>query len=750
MRLLGSFPAVAFALVLLSIVGACVAQASAELLLVAGVLAAMSWYVTEGPRGRTLPRWVCNLLIIAACLNVVADLMVHVDDPMGVLGRFAVWLTLIKLYERRTARDHAQLLLLSLLLMIAGCLQSVDLIFGVVLLVYAVLGLYALMLYQLYVSWEGGRAERRRATPRGYRLAPVLRPVFGLRTTLQFRALVSGLGAAGIVLSTLLFVIFPRRFGEGMIGRLPAPAAMRRVGFTDEIDLLTGGRITDARHQALTLRLLDEQDKPIVTGRPLFVRGAALDRYDGAGVWRTGDERLLGVETQPPATASLGVEPSPDGRIITQQYTVHFRTDAIFALATPVTVATDVSARLAWDPVRQTLATQGPTRVAAYAVRSAVTPGSDGGDPTGVEPATWPAAWRFDDDRVRALARERLRLAGVGPRPASGPARWRWHRQVADAFTRYLQAEPFAYTLDLSDVVTRMEDGRPLDPIVQFLLETRRGHCEYFASALAALCHTVGVQARVVSGFVARNYDETAGVYPILANNAHAWVEVRTGRDAWTAFDPSPPAAIRDLHEVDADITDRLRWLYQRFEGGWSDGVVKFDQTAQRSLVDSLNLGWSRRLTDLLQSLRQSLDRINRAFYFGPAGYVWMGIVALALVIAVVALVRLTRRSIAIRRTARLRHVRGAEYQRMLRQLGFYVDMLQALDRAGWAKPEWQPPLQFADGLAARRPRAAGLVRELSALFYDVRYGRRRLTAERAADARRWLEALPAALRERT
>jgi hypothetical protein len=45
-RLLQRFPVVAFAFVLLSIVGLCIAQQSVELLLVAGALAAISWYVT--------------------------------------------------------------------------------------------------------------------------------------------------------------------------------------------------------------------------------------------------------------------------------------------------------------------------------------------------------------------------------------------------------------------------------------------------------------------------------------------------------------------------------------------------------------------------------------------------------------------------------------------------------------------------------------------------------------------------------
>ena len=55
MSLLRSFPIMVITLVLLSIVGFCAAEHSVKLLFVAVTLTALSWYVTEGPRGRTLP-----------------------------------------------------------------------------------------------------------------------------------------------------------------------------------------------------------------------------------------------------------------------------------------------------------------------------------------------------------------------------------------------------------------------------------------------------------------------------------------------------------------------------------------------------------------------------------------------------------------------------------------------------------------------------------------------------------------------
>jgi hypothetical protein len=129
-------------------------------------------------------------------------------------------------------------------------------------------------------------------------------------------------------------------------------------------------------------------------------------------------------------------------------------------------------------------------------------------------------------------------------------------------------------------------------------------------------------------------------------------------------------------------------------------------------------------------------------FNVGPGGYIWMGIVAVALVLAVIALVKLMRRSMAIRRALRLEHLRGAEYRRMLQDLGFYLDMLTVLKRGGMAKPAWQPPLIFATILQQQRPDAARLISDITHVFYQARYGTAAIDRRRLEHARDQVHAL--------
>jgi hypothetical protein len=56
----------------------------------------------------------------------------------------------------------------------------------------------------------------------------------------------------------------------------------------------------------------------------------------------------------------------------------------------------------------------------------------------------------------------------------------------------------FTYTLDLTDAAKLKRDE---DPMVAFLYDLKRGHCEYFAGAMTLMCQSLGMHERVVIGF---------------------------------------------------------------------------------------------------------------------------------------------------------------------------------------------------------------------------------------------------------
>lgn len=81
------------------------------------------------------------------------------------------------------------------------------------------------------------------------------------------------------------------------------------------------------------------------------------------------------------------------------------------------------------------------------------------------------------------------------------------------------------------------------DPVCDFLLHRRDGHCQYFASAAVILLRCVGVPSRFVSGYYAH---EPAGKDTLVVRqrDAHAWAECWTDATGWITVDATPDAGL--------------------------------------------------------------------------------------------------------------------------------------------------------------------------------------------------------------
>ncbi|MGA2613062.1 MAG: transglutaminase-like domain-containing protein [Spirochaetia bacterium] len=79
-------------------------------------------------------------------------------------------------------------------------------------------------------------------------------------------------------------------------------------------------------------------------------------------------------------------------------------------------------------------------------------------------------------------------------------------------------------------------DGNQLH---HFLFEAKKGYCSYFAFAMALMCRSLGIPARVSVGFYVDPRSEILNFYEVKAFQAHAWVEVWFGNIGWVEFDPT-------------------------------------------------------------------------------------------------------------------------------------------------------------------------------------------------------------------
>jgi len=117
------------------------------------------------------------------------------------------------------------------------------------------------------------------------------------------------------------------------------------------------------------------------------------------------------------------------------------------------------------------------------------------------------------------------------------------------------------------------------DPIEHFLFKSRKGNCEYFASATALLLRLMGIPSRLVGGF--RGYIENryGGYYLVTNSMAHVWVEAYVnGR--WLRIDTTPPYVSPAVNRISK--LDLLRDFLITF---WYRNVVDFSAQKQVSLL---------------------------------------------------------------------------------------------------------------------------------------------------------------------
>lgn len=121
----------------------------------------------------------------------------------------------------------------------------------------------------------------------------------------------------------------------------------------------------------------------------------------------------------------------------------------------------------------------------------------------------------------------------------------------------------FTYTRYLT--IGRAPFGKPT-AISIFLTQSKRGHCEYFATAAALLLRAADVPARYCVGYAVMEKDMKRDEFVIRGTHGHAWTRVwNESKGVWIDFDPTPPNWLA----AETAGSSESRWFadaYQRFK----------------------------------------------------------------------------------------------------------------------------------------------------------------------------------------
>lgn len=722
------FKPVLYALLMVGLTGFALAAQAPELWAfgAAGILL-NAWLVFSG-RFAPMPRMLANAVTLVATLYSARQMLTNFGPPVIVIGQFLVLLHLVKLWEQRANRDYAQLLVLSLLLMVAAAINTASLVFGVLFIAYLFLSLYCCLLFHLKVETDAARAalalHEESASPE--RLRQDQRYL-----SRSMRRLTAFVSAVALATAVAVFLLFPRGSGGNLLGPLQFRPSQALTGFSDEVSFQKIAQIQQ-NDQVMAYVHVWRNDMP-VEGGTLLLRGTTLDSYTGGnnrrrGRWQWVRSRRGGI------TSSYSVAPAEVEQLVPERgqgdrwkQMVHLRptgTATLFALP-GVTSFSPLkrSVELRFTKGDSVLQTQGAlqqpfdyevvSRNALDLPEFNLAPDSRMGRSV-IAPAIAEYARQVEvsgSDDAGPLAPRRP-ATQVGPHPLDA--------SIAAAIEAHLQSQ-FSYTLDLTDA-RKIIEGQ--DPLVAFLYDLKRGHCEYFAGAMALMCQSLGMQARVVTGFKCDEYNDTpgAGYFIVRQSHAHAWVEVRTP-DGWRTFDPTSGNEV-GVNRV--TFWQRVKHVFDYMEFTYANSVIAFDNTNQENLINSVEtrmtntmyrgVGWVASLKAWAES--DQLDYITSHVVF-----ILIGLILLVLVACIVWF--LLEKWALRRRAARigLEALPPAEQLRLARQLAFYDDLVRLLSRHGIHRARHLTPLEFSRSLTFLPATTYETVRRLTTLFYRVRFG---------------------------
>lgn len=168
------------------------------------------------------------------------------------------------------------------------------------------------------------------------------------------------------------------------------------------------------------------------------------------------------------------------------------------------------------------------------------------------------------------------------------------HQRLAAAYG-WFKAQGFEYTLRPGLMPTKAS----LDAV---LFQQKRGFCEHYAAAFAALMRAAGIPARVVIGYQGGEWQPATKQLQILQRDAHAWVELWLPPGQWRTVDPTAWIAPDRISQgVAASLSARdqqqlgrpkLGWFnqlllpWQKLDQGWSEWIISFDRAQQNLLLE--------------------------------------------------------------------------------------------------------------------------------------------------------------------
>ncbi|MDO5696570.1 MAG: DUF3488 and transglutaminase-like domain-containing protein [Dermatophilus congolensis] len=112
----------------------------------------------------------------------------------------------------------------------------------------------------------------------------------------------------------------------------------------------------------------------------------------------------------------------------------------------------------------------------------------------------------------------------------------------------------FTYSLDLEAPPAGMSNREAALTSVDRFLESKRGYCVQYSTAMTLMARSLGIPARLATGFLPGRVEGDAR--RVLSTDAHAWPELYFEGVGWLRFEPTPSVQSGPAPEYAPDTAD--------------------------------------------------------------------------------------------------------------------------------------------------------------------------------------------------
>ncbi|MBU1627615.1 DUF3488 domain-containing protein [bacterium] len=693
------------------------------------------WYFVDTRSRLHISRGVGTLLSVLAFIYLLLDIFYFSGFFVLSFTHFLIIIQLIKLCLEKENRDYVQIYLISFMHLIVTSVLTTNIVFAILFVIYILVATWALLLFHL--KTEGT----------DWRSIPVLfknktaHKMTGMKVPalLWNRELPDRLGEKNfinryfffstttitiviLILTVVIFLMLPRYTAGLFVSKLGRMAKLS--GFSSKVNLNSIGSLKLDYSPVMRMELLNYQGG---YGKEFYIRGIAFDTYS-RGWWWSSCKRDANFYAN-----SMGdIYPTFGGdmswmKTINQRFTVEGLDTTVLFHIYPLKI---IRSKFKWVKLdaSDTINTPYPYyRGAKYEITSGLLPEYD------TPPNVFKRFPRFTascflnssgiKDDIRNLSLKIVRDPQSDKSTENRGDNQKSGEDIGEV-NPFLQArmiedylkKNYSYTLE-------NPSGGKLDPISDFLFESKAGHCEYFATAMVLLLRSINIPARFVNGFKAEEWNDIGQYYLIRQKDAHSWVEAYFYPLGWYPFDPTPAMMEEPTGFYKFTVNTKLGKYFDYLQMKWRAWVIDYSFDAQKKAFKRLrdktrNMRYE--VFKAITSWRLKAKDLALAKYITLRDVFWF--IAGAIFFSVLG-------HISYQYIKKTRFFRELLKRHIRISVKFYAELIRILERRGIKRHPTLTPFEFLNQSIDKSSQDYDGILTITELFYKVRYGDKKLTS---------------------